>query len=365
MGPSRQSSAPAAASPRHAPAGVAAGAILLALAVTGCSSSTTTPPAATASATTSHTSTSTSTASALPAAGTVAATIPSIGALTSKDDNYGIAADGTSVWIYNGDTGMVTRVTEATGAVAATIPLHPGCSTGRGCGNLAVGDGGVWVANDADGTITHIDPASNRAVATISVGATAAPQVYTTPGVVWSANYFADSYTQIDPHTNAITGTLSHHLSAESVTLAAGSIWLCDAGGAPAVTRLDPSSGAVQSHFDFSTGSSIFCLDAAPLGSSLYVVTEGDTAKVIDAATGSTHDAPAAPGKAHVERGLVGGANGTWLIDADFGLFRLDPTTGGAVAQLPLTGAAGIADDGHSIWVISNDGSLSRITPAA
>jgi len=297
----------------------------------------------------------------LPSAGTVAATIPSLGALSQKDDTYGVGADGTSVWVYNGETGVVTRVDEASRKVTATVLLHPGCATGRGCGNLAVGEGAVWVANDVDGTITRIDPATNRAVATIAVGgATVGPLVYTTPGAVWSANYGSDSYSRIDPHTSTIAATLHNHLQAEAVAYSGGTVWLCDAGGDPALTALDATSFAVKKQYSLQPG---FCIQTVPLGTSVYIAGDNGTPKVLDPATGSITTAGELPGTKH--SGLAGAADGAWAIDADFGLFRLDPHTGSPSAQVPLAGAAGVADDGHAVWVMTGDGSLDEITPAS
>ena len=296
----------------------------------------------------------------LPSAGTVAATITSLGGLSQKGDTYGVGADGTSVWIDNSETGVVTRVDAKSGKVVATILLHPGCAGGRGCGNLAVGDGAVWVANEVDGTITRIDPATNRAVATIDVGATVGPLVYTTPGAVWSANYGADSYSRIDPHTNTIAATLHNHLQAEVVTYSGGTVWLCDAGGDPALTALDATSFAVKKQYALEPG---FCAEEAPMGSSLYIGADNGTPKVLDPATGNLSAAAVVPGSAHA--GVAGGADGAWVVDADLGLFRLDPHTGAPIGQVPLAGAAGLADDGHAVWVMTGDGSLYEITPAS
>jgi YVTN family beta-propeller protein len=340
--------------------------VAITVAVTGCGSSPATGSTSAPSHTSSDSAATASAVPALPSAGAVVATIPSLGALTQPDDYYGIAADGTSVWLYNGETGEVTRVAEQTGAVSAKIQLTHGCKAGRGCGNVAVGEGGVWIANDVDDTVTHIDPGSNKVVATIHVGG--GPQVYATPGAVWSANYFGDSYTRIDPRSNAVMATLGDHSRAAAVAYVAGSVWLCDAGGDPGLTRLDPGTSSVQAQVKLtSAGASVFCLDAVPLGSSLYVATDAtDTAsppQVVDPRTEHATETMATPGDAHVERALIGSATRTWLVDAKLGLFRLDAATGRASAQLALDGGAGVADDGQSVWVVSSAGSLYRIAP--
>lgn len=343
--------------------------LTLAVFAAGCGSSSSSTGSSTSTPSTQASSPTTATSSAasgLPAAGT-ATQVASVGGLTDSQDTYGIASDGTSVWIYNGDTGALTRVTAASGKVAATLQLHPGCVHGGGCGNLAVGEGAVWVANDVDGTITRVDPSTGRVAATIQMAKDALPQVDTTPGAVWSANYGSDAYARIDPRTNAVVATLDHHAGPEHVIDTAGSVWLCDAGASPALTRLDPASFAVQKQIDLSVGNqSAFCTDVAPLGSSLYVIPDAGATSVgplvVDTATGQAKQAPA-PGDASEERAVVGDATGTWALDAKQGVFRLDPATGRAVGLVQLAGLAGITVDGHDVWVVTGTGTLYRIVP--
>jgi len=347
---------------RRRPVAASAIAVTAALLVAGCSSS---PNAATPTPTRTPARSATATpTTAPPSAGTIAATIPSLGGLTARDDYYGIAADGTSVWIYNGETGMLTQVDEATRAVHAHVQLRPGCVTGRGCGNLAIGDGAVWVASIVDSTVTRVDASAGRAVATIKVGR--GTQVYTTPGVVWSADYTDDSYARIDPRTNAVAATLSNHLRPEAVAYAGGAVWLCDSGGAPGLTKLDAGSLAVEKTVDIhSGGAETTCIDAVALGSSsLYVAAVQQPPVVVDAATGAVSAAPAPPGDAGVERGIAGDAHGAWQIDSQLGLTHLD-ATGTVTGQLALPQPAGVAVDAHGVWVMSGNGTLYQVTPSA
>jgi len=327
----------------------------VALVVVACGSSPTAATRPTASAT----------PSGVPAAGSLSTVASSLGVMKAGD-SFGIASDGTSVWVYDGETGVLTRVTAATGSVAATIQLKPGCLAGHGCGNVAVGDGAVWVANDADDTITHVDPSSNRAVATVHLASSAGPQVFTTPGAVWSANYFGDSYSRIDPKTNTVMATLGKHLSAESVADIDGAVWLCDASNTPALTRLDPATGAVQKQIALTTGgSNVFCLAVGKLGSSLYVVTDGGhNPMVVDPASGQATETTA-PGDALTGGIVVDATGGTWILDAKLGVFRLDTATGRPSARIVLADGAGIAGDGHTVWVISSQGTLYRVVPGA
>jgi hypothetical protein len=311
-------------------------------------------------------------APSLAPAGSVTATLPSLGALSNRNDYYSMAADGTSVWIDNAETGLLTRVGISTGTVTARVQLRPGCSTGRGCGSITVAAGAVWVANDVDGTITRVDTATATVVATVHVAANASPQVFATSGGIWTANYYSDSFSRIDPASNTVVATLSGHANPSTVVEAAGSIWLCDEGGDPGLTRLDAHTYAVQGTVSLkSQGVTVFCAGAVPLGDhSLYVLPTGDpdgsphAPLVVDALTGRTTQAPA-PGPRVLTVASGATAHRTWVLDLDSGLYRVDSRNGALVAHTAVSNPAGMVDDGTSVWVMSSDGVLSRITPSS
>lgn len=287
--------------------------------------------------------------------------------MTQDGDYYGLASDGTSVWVYNGETGALVRISAASGSAVATMMLGKGCGPGRGCGNLAISPGSLWVANDADGTVTKVDSSTNKVVATIEFGPKAGPQVYSTAGSVWVAEYFGGTYSRIDPSTNRVTRQITGHDGAETVISAAGSIWFCDAGS-PGLTRLDPTTLQAQAQVDLTAGGTQYvCFDTAPVGGAVWVAAVSDGGGLlerVDAASGQVAATSPPPGRHGVERGVVSFANGLWMVDSELGVFRLDPTTGRAAARAPLSGALSITSDGAAVWVVTRAGSLARITPA-
>jgi streptogramin lyase len=301
-------------------------------------------------------------------AGTVGAAIAGVEALHDTNDTYGIAADDTDVWVYDGEDGMLTRIATGSEKVVGSAKLRPGCQNGAGCGNVAIGAGAVWVANDADGTITRVDPATNEVAATISFGDRAAPLVYATSGAIWSANYVSRSFSRIDPATNKITATVPDRGGAESVVSGFGSIWLCGTGGPQYLTRVDPITLAVQAQIDLShNGTAYSCIDEAATGQSILVgaastVDDGALLERVDPAINRVSDAGPAPGSEGV--GLVATATQAWTADAARGVFGLDPRNGRPDSQLPIPKPAGLAVGAGSVWIVSASGSVYRVAPA-
>jgi len=335
--------------------------VLLAVLVCACSSATNATSQASPSPSPSP--------SGLATAGTVAATIPGMGAMTTADDQYGVAADDAATWVYNGETGVLTRVDVSKNSVVATVTLAKGCQKGRGCGNVALGFGSVWVANEVDGTITRVDAATNKAVATITISADAAPMVYTTSTAVWSANYLTNSYSRINPATNKVVATLSNHNSAEAVTEMGSSTWLCDASNTTSLTRLDSASYAQQALVDTNvSGQPYVCFNLASTAQAVWVSAVGDSGTQLERVDPTSNKVVASfspPGGKIDERGLVTGGGAVWIVDAAVGLERLDPQTARPAASLALSKPAGLAYGAGSVWVMTADGKLTRVTPAS
>ena len=155
---------------------------------------------------------------------------PSFGRLTRLDPRTGrvrgprvdpghtpaaIAADARTVWLADGNSGVVTRV-EAESGAAEPVPVPGGADdvalgrdaawvsgndevaridagtasvrsttpVGRRPLGIAVGAGSVWVANSGDGTVSRLDEATGRVTDTIAIGAS--PQdVAVADGRVW------------------------------------------------------------------------------------------------------------------------------------------------------------------------------------
>ncbi|HET6744390.1 MAG TPA: PQQ-binding-like beta-propeller repeat protein [Candidatus Limnocylindria bacterium] len=91
--------------------------------------------------------------------------LPSAGTIEQR---YSIPADAGfpaleahgSVWLSNGETGVVTRIDAETGQITAQIDVNPNPETDRYDQNLVADESYVW-ATGADRTLVQIDPATN------------------------------------------------------------------------------------------------------------------------------------------------------------------------------------------------------------
>ena len=97
--------------------------------------------------------------------------------------------------------GRSSRSIPQTRAVVDTVPVGADPSA------IAVGAGSVWVTNGGSSTVSRISPATNSVVQTIDVPGGPAG-IVVGRGAVWVANTFNDSVSRIDPATGKITATI-------------------------------------------------------------------------------------------------------------------------------------------------------------
>jgi YVTN family beta-propeller protein len=297
-----------------------------------------------------------------PPIATVSATIAGLGALSQPYDSFGIAADDTAVWVYNGESGKVIRVDPKTNQVVATIAVGQGCTRGVMCGYVAIGQGAVWVSSGSAGTVTRIDPQTNQVVATLSFGPQAGPSVSVSPGAVWVANFNLNSLSRIDPLTNRVVATLPDQPGAGATSFGAGSLWMCTVhGDADGLVRIDPATNKVEAQLDVSLGQGLEGFQVVALAQAVWVVaSDGTTTALeqIDPATNTVKASAQVPGIV-----LAANEQGVWGGGED--LIRFNPHTAQVEGRMALKDGAGLAVGAGSIWVAKSDGTLLRITPTA
>ena len=301
----------------------------------------------------------------LPAAGTISATIPGLEAL-SGHAVYGIAADDTAVWVYNGETGKLLRIDPKTNTIVATIAVGPGCN--QFCGGVAIGQGAVWVAENSASKVVRLDSATNKVVAIIPIPThQAVGGIFVTPGAVWVADYYANTVYRINPKTNTIVATLTNQPGTDGIAFADGSLWLCEAHRDKGLVRLNPTTYQVQAQIDVSDNQGLECIGLAALGRVVWVTpSDGATSVLerIDPTTNQVSVTASIPGTP-VGGMVVADAQGEWLLDLQTGLFRCDPQSGQLVGALAQSGGLGLASGAGSVWVAKSDGTLLRVTPVS
>lgn len=300
----------------------------------------------------------------VPLAGTISATISGLGALTGHH-GYGMAADDTAVWIYNGETGNLLRIDAKTNTIVATIPVGQGCNDF--CGGVAIGQGAVWVVENAPQKVVRVDPTTNRVVASISVPTGNGLGVFATPGAVWVTDFYANTVYRIDPQTNKIIATLANQPGTDGVAFVDGSLWLCEAHRSPAgLVRLNPTSYQVQAQTDVSNNQGLECIGLVVLDHAIWVApSDGGTSVLerIDPATNQVSATGPIPGAAGT--GFAADTQGEWELDLEEGLSRFAAPNGQLVGMLSLRDGIGLVLGAGAVWVVKIDGTLLRISPAS
>jgi DNA-binding beta-propeller fold protein YncE len=279
---------------------------------------------------------------------------------------YGLAADDTAVWVYNGETGNLLRIDPATNRIVATISVEQGCDVT--CGSVAIGQGAVWVAAGDPSKVLRIDPQTNQVVATIPL-----PQVggliglFVTPGVVWVTDYEDNAILRIDPATNKMVATLFHQPGPTGVTFGSGSLWQCNAHTAGAgLLRRNPTTMQVQAQIDVSDSQGLVCSGLIALDQAVWVAATDGTTSVLERIAPATNQvAVTIPIPGTHGSGVAMDAQGEWLLDTQRGLSRLAPSSGQLVGVLPLLGGVGLTLGAGSVWIAMYDGTLVRVTPAS
>ncbi len=347
---------------KHLMKWVALLAVALVLAACGSSTSTTsgTPPTTPIPPTT--------TSAPLSSAGTVSAMIAGMGTISQQYDGYGIAADRTAIWVYNGETGNLLRIDPRTNRLVATIPVGPGCAPHMNCGGVALGQGAVWVAAGASSKVVRVDPQTNRVVATIPFPDNQALNVFVTPGAVWVTDYYANMIFRIDPQTNKMLDVFTPAAGPQGVAFAGGSLWTCEAHNTPdGLSRLDPATMQVQAQVDVSAKQGfVYCFGLVALDQAVWVVATDSQTSILERIDPTTNKVTAtAPIPGTQGSGFAADAQGAWLLDSQGGLSRFDPHSGQLVGGLAISGGLGLALGAGAVWVARGDGTLLRITPAS
>jgi virginiamycin B lyase len=340
--------------------------LALALSLAACGSGTETtsgPPTATPI-------TPTATSAPLVPAGTISAMIAGMGAITGHYNGYGMAADSTAVWVYNGETGNLLRIDPQTNQVVATLSVGLGCPPHAPCGGVALGQGAVWVMAGAASRLVRVDPQTNQIVATIPFPVAQNPSlnVFVTPGAVWVTDYYDNTIFRIDPQTNKIASVLTPLAGPTGVAFAAGSLWEAEAHNSPdGLTRLDPATMQVQAQIDVSdNGQYSYCLGVIALDQAVWVLAGDGQTSILERIDPTTNKVAAtAPPPGSQPSGFAADAQGAWQLDSQGGLYRLDAHSGQAVGVVAFPGGLGLALGAGSVWVTRGDGTLLRITPAS
>lgn len=220
---------------------------------------------------------------------------------------YGVAFDGTHIWVANFGNDTVQKIDIWTNTVSATIPVGPAGPTYRPYG-LAFDGTHMWVANFTDNTLSKIDVVSHTLTGPFSTGELNPFELAFDGTHMWVVNYGSNNVQQIDISNNQVVATIDVQQSPQGIAFDGTNMWVANT-----------LSGTV-SKIDVNSSPSVI-----PVSVGL---------KPFDVAFDGTH---------------------VWVANYDaYNVMKIDISTDEVVATIPLgTGARpwGMAFDGTHIWV--------------
>ena len=257
---------------------------------------------------------------------------------------YGIAFDGTNMWVANAGGNSVTQITPA--GVGTTY-------TGTGAGPIGIAFDGInmWTANNS-GSVTKITSAG--VMTTYAV--TGAPQLY---GIafdgtnMWTVGSNTSSVYKITPAgvvtTYAGTGANPYWIAFDGTNM-----WTADYGGS--VTKITPAG--VMNTYSIPGGSQE--IGIAFDGTNMWVVNNGanSVTKITPAGVGTTY-----PGIGAGPQGIAFDGTNMWTANGS-GNSVTQITPAGVVTTYAVTGDTprSIAFDGSNMWTTNqNDTDVTKI----
>ena len=292
-----------------------------------------------------------------------AQTAPPLGTLPSAgtiEDRYAIPADAGflalsahgSIWLSNGETGVVSRFDTATGEITAQIDVNPDPETTTYDQNLVADESFVW-ATGADRTLVKIDPATNTVVDRFDLSVLVY-RMKVSGTDIWITDL---NDTQSVVRFDTISGDVTLRVPLDNwpggLAVDQGAVWTTPYQG-DRLFMLDPETGDEMG--SFTVGS--FGMAIVPNGDALYI--SGNQGRPLERFSISEGRVTARFG----EENNVELLDGTVYSIHGEALIVLDPVTLQCIAAMELGANAGsvLAADGF-LWVIQGT-DLVKVRPA-
>ena len=230
---------------------------------------------------------------------------------------YGVAFDGTNIWVTEEFSNSVTKLLASTGAVVGSYGV------GTNPQGLAFDGTNIWVTNQSSNNVTELLASTGAVVGTYAVGSY--PQGVAFDGTnIWVANEFSDTVTELLASTGAVVGTYSAGNTPVGVAFDGLNIWVTNEYSYT-VTKLVASTGAVVGTYPVGIYPTYVAFD----GTNIWVVNTGNN-------SGSVYKLLASTG-------------------AQLGLYYV-----GSSYSHPY----GVAFDGTNIWVANSSSNTVTRIPA-
>jgi hypothetical protein len=155
------------------------------------------------------------------------------------NDPWGVAFDGTNIWVANRHDGTVTKMLASTGAIVHRYFVG---DTPEG---IAFDGTNIWTANNVDSTVTKLRASDGTVVGTYGNGVLNSPDAIAFDGTnIWVTNGGGNSVTKLLASTGAVVGTYAVGASPQGVAFDGANIWTAN-NVDETVTKLLASTGAV------------------------------------------------------------------------------------------------------------------------
>lgn len=252
---------------------------------------------------------------------------------------YGVAFDGSSLWVSNAGNNTVSKIRASDGTILGTFPVG---SNPR----LVEFDGAnIWVANFGSNTVTKLSASDGTVLATITVGNN--PWGLAFDGTnIWVACYGSDAVYKLRPSNGTILGTVAVN-NPLGLAFDGTNIWAVNNLGGGQVTKIS-GTGTPTVMGSFST------LDGFPFfiafdGTHIWVVNSGGSLSKFRTSDGAN-------------LGLFGNGAGSGIafdganlwIAGESKLIKLRVSDNTIIGEFPISLGAGVAFDGANIWVANS-----------
>lgn len=286
-----------------------------------------------------------------------------------------------------GTSGSSNRISDAQIALlkwyqdparAVTFPAG-----GNGPFGLAFDGSSVWVANNQSNTVSKVNPATGLAV-NVTLPAGSGPFDVAFDGTnIWATDNLSGKVSKIVASTGAVVGS-GFNTSLVSPVAGSGpvgiafdgtSIWV--ANSAPGtVSKINPATGAIEAEFQTSVGvPGVLPKDASPTGvafdgSNIWVTNNlTGTVSKIDRSNNTFVEFETTAGQQSQPWGVAFDGTNIWVANGlPNSVSKIAPTTGSILAEVVTGGQVPqeLAYDGRYIWVSNNSsGDVSKIDPEA
>jgi Collagen triple helix repeat (20 copies) len=260
-----------------------------------------------------------------------------------------IAFDGSSLWITNYTSNVVTKLRANDGVIVGTY------STGAWSLGIAFDGANIWVVNSNSNTVTKLQASDGTLVGTYSVGSSPSEAVFDGANI-WVTNTWSNSVTELRATDGTVMGSYSTGTNPKGITFDGANIWVSNYGSNN-MTELRASDGTLLGTFTLGTGPYGVAFD----GLNIWAVNGGDNTVTKLRASDGTLIGTYPVG--HTPYYIAFDGSNIWVTNGgDNTVTKLRASSGALVGTYPVGLRPDmVAFDGNNVWVTNDGGGVTRI----